>query len=104
MAPKSSDSQPVVPGKGLPDKAVVKVEPGAGGKYPAIPRNEAVAMNKKLAKMRKAGRTDLAEAYEKCHTQQEKRVFLIPSTSWTETWPKEKSPRLTKTARSTSLK
>ena len=37
-----------------------------------------MAMNKKLAKMRKAGRTDLAEAYEKCHTQQEKRVFFIP--------------------------
>jgi len=31
MAPKSSGSQPVVPGKGLPDKAVVKVEPGADG-------------------------------------------------------------------------
>ena len=77
MAPKSSDSQPSVPGNGLPDKAVsVKIEPGADGKYPAIPRNEAVAMNKRLSKMRKAGRTDLPEAYEKCHTQQEKRVFF----------------------------
>ena len=78
MAPKSSDSQPSVPGNGLPDKAVsVKIEPGADGKYPAIPRNEAVAMNKRLSKMRKAGRTDLPEAYEKCHTQQEKRVLIL---------------------------
>ena len=95
MAPKSSDSQPSVPGNGLPDKAVP---------YPAIPRNEAVAMNKRLSKMRKAGRTDLPEAYKKCHTQQEKRVFFIPSTSSTQRWPKEKSPRLRKTVRSTSLK
>ena len=64
MAPKSSQPQQTVPEQGLPEKAVVKVEPGSDGKYPPIPRNEAVAMNKRLSKMRKAGRTDLAEAYE----------------------------------------
>lgn len=79
MAPKMSKPETTsapVADQALPEKAVVKVEPGADGKYPPIPRSDAVSMHKKLQRMRKAGRTDLAEAYEKCHTQQEKRVFF----------------------------
>lgn len=87
MAPKMSKPETTsapVADQALPEKAVVKVEPGADGKYPPIPRSDAVSMHKKLQRMRKAGRTDLAEAYEKCHTQQEKRVFFIPGTSLTQ--------------------
>lgn len=79
MPAKKAETQAApapVAAKALPEKAaVVKVEPGADGKYPPIPKPEAVAMSKRLGRMRKAGRTDLADAYERCHTQQEKRVF-----------------------------
>ena len=65
-------------GNGQAPKAVVKKEAGS---YPSTPKSEAQAMHKQLAKQRKAGRTDLADKYSKCQTQQEKREFFYTTYS-----------------------
>ena len=72
---KPRNAEESLPGEGT-SKApvpVVKMEPG---QFPPIPKRDAQNMHKKLAKQKKAGRTDLAEKYQKCHSQQEKREFF----------------------------
>ena len=77
---KPRNAEESLPGEGT-SKApvpVVKMEPG---QFPPIPKRDAQNMHKKLAKQKKAGRTDLAEKYQKCHSQQEKREFFYTTYS-----------------------
>lgn len=78
-------SSPALPGNGTgpattpavpPPKAVaVKLEP-VEGKLPKIPKDEAQKMAKKLKKMMKEGKPELAQQYSKCQTQEQKRQFF----------------------------
>lgn len=77
---KTEHAKESLPEEGIPKAAVpvVKVEPG---QFPPIPKKEAQSMHKQVTKQKKAGRTDLAEKYKNCHSQQEKREFFKPLTA-----------------------
>ena len=77
---KPRNAEESLPGEGTPKAPVpvVKMEPG---QFPPIPKRDAQNMHKKLAKQKKAGRTDLAEKHQKCHSQQEKREFFYTTYS-----------------------